>query len=108
MLPTKRVIGTVPKNGGKWRFFEGQKRHFSLFGARTSQYKPLAWLLLCRPTFLALESEKNGGRHFSGEDFCRCEDSLSPKGREEPIHGSASSMAQYSYATETDYIPCFH
>ena len=57
------------KNGGKWRFFEGQKRHFSVLGAGASKHKPLIWLLLCRPTFLAPESKKNVGRHFSGEDF---------------------------------------
>jgi hypothetical protein len=58
-----------PKNGGKWRFLEGQKRHFSVFGAWASKHSPLISLLLCRPTFLAPESTKNVGRHFSSEDF---------------------------------------
>jgi hypothetical protein len=164
-------------------FFEGQKRHFPLFGAGTSQLKPLVWLLLCRPTFLAPECEKNGGRHFSGEDFvdvmacyprsassepcpkmaemavfrrakapffpvwsrdfstqafdlaafmsadffgarerekCRApfsgEDfvdvktAMSPKGkgREEPAHGSESSMAHYPYTSHPNYMPYFH
>ena len=52
------------KNGGEWRFFEGQKRHFSVTGAKAPKHKPLIELLLCQPTFLALEGEKNGGRHF--------------------------------------------
>ena len=54
----------LPKKWRKWRFFEGQKRHFPLFGARASKHKPLIWLLLCRPTFLAPASKKNVGRHF--------------------------------------------
>jgi hypothetical protein len=52
------------KNGGEWRFFEGQKRHFSVFGAGAPKHKPLIRPLLCRPTFLAPESKKNVGRHF--------------------------------------------
>ena len=35
-----------------------------LLGAGASKHKPLIWLLLCRPTFLAPESKKNVGRHF--------------------------------------------
>ncbi len=52
------------KNGGEWRFFEGQKRHFSATGAMASKHKPLIHQLLCQPAFLAPEGEKNGGRHF--------------------------------------------
>jgi hypothetical protein len=29
------------KNGGEWRFFEGQKRHFPVIGAGASKRKPL-------------------------------------------------------------------
>jgi hypothetical protein len=57
------------KKWRKWRFFEGQKRNFCLFGCGTSQHKQLTLLPLCRPTFLAPKREKNGGRHFSGDDF---------------------------------------
>ena len=57
------------KNGGKWRFFGGQKRHFSVLGAGPSQHKPLIWPLLCRPTFLAAQTKKNGGRHLLARSF---------------------------------------
>jgi hypothetical protein len=59
----------MPKNGGNWRFFEGQKRHFSVLGAEASEHKPLIWRLLCRPTFLSPESKKNVGRHFRAGTF---------------------------------------
>ena len=57
------------KNGGKWRFFQAQIRHFSVLGAGISSHKPLIWPLFCRPTFLAPASRKNVGRHFMGDDF---------------------------------------
>ncbi len=53
------------KNGGEWRFFEGQKRHFSVAWAKAAKHKPLICPPLCQPTFLAPEDEKNGARHFS-------------------------------------------
>jgi hypothetical protein len=52
----------MAENGG---FFEAQKAPFVPAGAGASKHKPLIWLLLCRPTFLAPESKKNVGRHFS-------------------------------------------
>ena len=59
-----------PRSGlVQWRFFEGQKRHLSVPGAGVSKHKPLSWLLLCRPTFLAPESKKNVGRHFRARAF---------------------------------------
>ncbi len=64
------------KNGGEWRFSEGQKRHFSLAGAKAPKHKPLTWLLLCQPTFLAPEGEKNVGRHFRARSL-----STRPRGR---------------------------
>jgi hypothetical protein len=57
------------KNGGNWRFFEGEKRHFPVLGAEASKHKPLMWPLLCRPTFLAPERKKNVGRHFRTKTF---------------------------------------
>ena len=57
------------KNGGEWRFFEGQKRHLSVPGTGVSNHKPLSLLLLCRTTFLAPESKKNVGRHFRATAF---------------------------------------
>jgi len=57
------------KNGENWRFFEAQKRHFSVLGAGASKDKPLIWPLLCRPTFMAPESKKNVGRHFRARAF---------------------------------------
>ncbi len=61
---TRRLHKHQGKNGGEWRFFEGQKRHFSVTGAKAPKHKPLIRLLLCQPAFLAPEGEKNGGRHF--------------------------------------------
>jgi hypothetical protein len=45
----------------KWRFFEGQKPPFSMLGTGDFERKPLISPLLCRPTFLAPECNKNGG-----------------------------------------------
>jgi hypothetical protein len=57
------------KNGEKWRFLEGQKRHFSLRRAGVSQHKSLIWLLLRRRAFFAPEGKKNVGRHFRARSF---------------------------------------
>jgi hypothetical protein len=46
----------------------------------------LIWPLLCRPAFLAPESKKNGGRHFSGEDFIDLTHNRSSRLRRRP-HG---------------------
>ncbi len=56
--------GGVVKKWRKMRFFEGQKAPFSVLGAWLSNHKSPIWLLLCRTTFLAPGSKKNGGRHF--------------------------------------------
>ncbi len=61
---TSRFHKHQGKNGGEWRFFEGQKRHFSVTGAKAPKHKPLIQPLLRQPTFLALEGEKNGGRQL--------------------------------------------
>ena len=61
---TSRCHKHQGKNGGEWRFFEGQKRHFSVAWAKAPKHKPLAYPLLCQPTILASEGDKNGGRHF--------------------------------------------
>jgi hypothetical protein len=45
---------------------------------------------------------------FSGEDFVDEKTAMSPKGREEPAHGSDTSMAQYPYASHSNYMPYFH
>ena len=60
--PTPRMGNE--KNGGNWRFFGGQKRHFSVFGAGASQHKPLIWPLLCRPAFLRPRARKMSGASF--------------------------------------------
>ena len=70
-----RGSGTPPprmgkvKNGGEWRFFEGQRAPFSVLGAGAFEHKPLIWPLLCRPTFLAAQTKKNGGRHCRARSF---------------------------------------
>ena len=55
------------RRGQKWRrmaLFRRPKAPFARTWSRVSKHKPLSWLLLCRPTFLAPESKKNVGRHF--------------------------------------------
>ncbi len=56
------------KNGGKWRFFDGQERHFSLFGAGDSKHKSLVWLLLCLSAILASPEQEKCRPPFSGAD----------------------------------------
>ena len=46
----------LPKKWRKMAVFRRQNRHFSLFRAGAANHKPLIWLLLCRPTFLAPET----------------------------------------------------
>ena len=52
------------KNGEKWRFSEGKKRHFSLLGAGVFQHKPLICNSLRRPDFLAPRAKKMAGAIF--------------------------------------------
>ncbi len=62
---------TGEKNGGEWRFFEGQKRHFSVIGAKPAKRKPLIWMLLCKPAFLCPRARKMAGAIFGRGDFRR-------------------------------------
>ncbi len=66
------------KNGGKWRFIEGQDRRFSVLEAGASKHKPLIWPLLCRPTFLAPDGKRKCRAPFSGEDVVG-DDDTNPK-----------------------------
>ncbi len=63
--PTGDRQEKMAENGAS---FESQKRHFSVLGAGVSQHKLLIWRLLCRPTSLAAESNKNVGAPFLGGD----------------------------------------
>ena len=72
LSPGPRLAGALNgqgKNGGNWRFFEGQKRHFSVLGVGASKHKPMIRPLLCRPTTWHAEGEKKvSGMTFSGEE----------------------------------------
>jgi hypothetical protein len=63
-LNRDRLLNHAEKNGEKWRFFGGEKRHFSVFEAGAAKHTALIWKLLCRPVFLAPKRMKNVGRHF--------------------------------------------
>jgi hypothetical protein len=100
----------MAKNGG---FSRGKSAIFPCFGGGTSQHNQLAWTLLCRPTFLAPESEKNGGRHFSGEVFVDVKDTIegqakSPRRREKFAQSSESAMVQCPCISYNNYIPHFY
>ncbi len=89
------------KNGEKWRFFEAQKSAISLLRAGASKHKPLIWLLLCRPTFLATENKKNVGRHFLGEDFV----DVTRRGRLSPDATNLGTCGRHGDAAQTTTLP---
>ena len=81
--------------------FEGQKRHFSVLGAGVSKHKPLIWLLLCRPTFLAPESKKNVGRHFRARTFV----DVTRRGRVRPDATDLMTCGRHGDAAQTATLP---
>ncbi len=81
--------------------FRGPKSAISLLRAGASKHKPLIWLLLCRPTFLATENKKNVGRHFLGEDFV----DVTRRGRLSPDATNLGTCGRHGDAAQTATLP---
>ena len=82
--------------------FRGPKPPFFLLGAGASRHKPLAYLLLCRQTFLAPESKKNGGRHFRTRTFF----DVTPRGHLRPDATKSGAGGRLGDATQPRRRPC--
>jgi hypothetical protein len=91
-----------PRSGlVQWRFFEGQKRHFSVTGAGVSKHKPSNWLPLCRPTFWRPRARENVGRHFRARTFF----DVTRRGRVRPDAADLMTCGRHGEAAQRATLP---